>query len=73
MRRGLQVIERMERETGLEPATSSLGNWANVVNTEFSVSGRDFKRREVTEFPSLCSESLLMEYKWSTRRPSGMR
>src|SRR5262249_14336903 len=25
--RGLQVIERMERETGLEPATSSLGSW----------------------------------------------
>jgi hypothetical protein len=22
-----QVIERMERETGLEPATSSLGSW----------------------------------------------
>ena len=25
--RGMQVIEKMERETGLEPATSSLGNW----------------------------------------------
>jgi hypothetical protein len=24
----LQVIENMERETGLEPATSSLGKWA---------------------------------------------
>ena len=23
----LQVIEKMERETGLEPATSSLGSW----------------------------------------------
>ena len=22
-----QVIEKMERETGLEPATSSLGSW----------------------------------------------
>src|SRR5262249_55294292 len=27
MRRGLQVFEKMERETGLEPATSSLGSW----------------------------------------------
>src|SRR6266480_2190318 len=25
--RGLQVIEKMERETGFEPATSSLGSW----------------------------------------------
>jgi hypothetical protein len=25
IRRGMQVIEKMERETGLEPATSSLG------------------------------------------------
>ena len=25
--RGMQVIENMERETGLEPATSSLGSW----------------------------------------------
>src|ERR1017187_6955141 len=24
---GMQVIEKMERETGLEPATSSLGSW----------------------------------------------
>jgi hypothetical protein len=24
--RGMQVIEKMERETGFEPATSSLGN-----------------------------------------------
>ena len=22
-----QVVERMERETGIEPATSSLGSW----------------------------------------------
>jgi hypothetical protein len=25
--RGSQVLENMERETGLEPATSSLGSW----------------------------------------------
>ena len=56
----------VERETGVEPATSSLGNWANIVNTDFSVSGSDFKRRKVTEFPILCSGLLLMEYKRST-------
>ena len=27
VQRGMQVIEKMERETGLEPATSSLGSW----------------------------------------------
>src|ERR1017187_804813 len=26
--KSLQVIEKMERETGFEPATSSLGSWA---------------------------------------------
>jgi hypothetical protein len=51
---------------GFEPTASSLGNWANIVNTDFSVSGSDFKRRKITEFPILCSELLLMEYKWST-------
>ena len=25
--RGVEVIEKMERETGLEPVTSSLGSW----------------------------------------------
>ena len=25
--RSLEVIEKMERETGIEPATSSLGSW----------------------------------------------
>ena len=52
-----QVIEKLERETGVEPATSSLGNWANIVNTDFSVSGSDFKRQKITEFPILCSGS----------------
>jgi hypothetical protein len=26
----LQVVEEMERETGFEPATSSLGNWHSL-------------------------------------------
>ncbi len=29
-----QLIENMERETGIEPATSSLGNWRTFVNKE---------------------------------------
>jgi hypothetical protein len=58
----------MERETGFEPATSSLGNWAKIVNKDFSVSGSDFKRRKITEFPFLCSVRLLMEYKRSADR-----
>ena len=28
----MQVIEKMERETGLEPATSSLVSWKPIVN-----------------------------------------
>jgi hypothetical protein len=57
---------KMEREMGLEPTTSSLGNWANIVNTDFSVSGSDFKRRKITEFPTLSFDCLLTEYKRST-------
>jgi len=62
----------MERETGFGLATSSLGNWAHIVITDFSVSGSDFKRRKITEFPLLCFDCLLMEYKRSTHkgRPS---
>jgi hypothetical protein len=62
------VVEKMERETGFEPATSSLGDWAHIVNTDFSISGSDFKRRKITEFPTLCFDCLLMEYKWSTNK-----
>ncbi len=62
-----KLLKRWSGRPGLEPATSSLGNWANIVNTDFSVSGSDFKRRKITEFPILCSVFLLMEYKRSTR------
>jgi len=39
-----KALKKVERETGVEPATSSLGNCANIVNKDFSVSGSDFKR-----------------------------
>ena len=66
-------IESLRRERGLEPATSSLGNWANIVNTDFSVSGSDFKRQKVTEFSILCSGLLLTEYKRSTMKDTYSR
>ena len=34
--RGVQVIEKMERETGLEPATSSLGIRDSIDNKDVS-------------------------------------
>jgi hypothetical protein len=37
--RGTEVIYSMERETGIEPATFSLGNWLSIENNEHSVSG----------------------------------
>jgi hypothetical protein len=33
-------LEKMERETGLEPATSSLGNYTSNVNKRLMRSGR---------------------------------
>jgi len=30
-----QVIEKMERETGVEPATSSLGRWHSWIDAAF--------------------------------------
>jgi hypothetical protein len=33
----------LERETGIEPATSSLGNWLNIENKEHKVHGVDFR------------------------------
>jgi len=29
-----QVVDNKERETGIEPATSSLGNWRSIENKE---------------------------------------
>src|ERR1700730_2031974 len=41
--RGVQVIEKMERETGFEPATSSLGSWHST--TELLPLNRQLKYR----------------------------
>ena len=53
----MQVVEKMERETGLEPATSSLGKWALIENKEHSVYGDYPHVTETTEktlLPVLC-------------------
>ena len=40
----LEVIEKMERETGIEPATFSLGNRQQIENKEHSVYGVNERR-----------------------------
>ncbi len=35
------LLKTLERETGIEPATSSLGNWQSIGNKEYSVYGVD--------------------------------
>jgi hypothetical protein len=43
-----QVVEKMERETGLEPATSSLGRRLSFENTDYRVFGYLFLAIEFT-------------------------
>ncbi len=63
----LEVIENMERETGLEPATSSLGRRQQIGNKEYCVSVHLVLAIEITQF-SLCAFArLLTEHKRSTR------
>jgi len=38
-----EAFEKLERETGIEPATSSLGKWLNIDNKEHRVHGVDFR------------------------------
>ena len=64
---GMQVIEKMERETGLEPATSSLGKRLSIGNKEHCVSWHLVLAIENTQF-SLCALFTdQTEYKRSTR------
>src|ERR1039457_3840714 len=58
--RGVQVTEKLERETGLEPATSSLGSRVSFESTEL----RRFRRRtactqsqEFAALPEFCSKN----------------
>ena len=61
------MIERMERETGIEPATSSLGIRQSIGNKEYSVSWHLVLATENTAF-SLCALfTTQTEHKRSTR------
>ena len=56
---GLQVVENMERETGLEPATSSLGSWHST--TELLPRSCVFRYLTVPQG---------LIHKWTSRAPS---
>ena len=56
-----QVIEKMERETGLEPATSSLGKRISIVNRGVRRSRRSFLVRKVFCFQCRRFDSHLIE------------
>ena len=57
----------LERETGLEPATSSLGRRQQIGNKEHCVSGHLVLAIEITRFSLWAFARLLTEHKRSTR------
>jgi hypothetical protein len=57
----------MERETGIEPATFSLGNRPSIENNEHSVSGHLVLATGITENLSFALSRIRMEHKWSTQ------
>jgi len=67
----LEVIEKMERETGLEPATSSLGRRQQIGNKEHYVSVHLVLAIENTQFSPCAPARFLTEHKRSTRKWSG--
>jgi len=58
-------LKTLERETGIEPATSSLGNCISIENTEFSVYGVYFRLYRTCSFTEPAKIDFLMEPKWS--------
>jgi len=59
------LLKTLERETGIEPATSSLGNCISIVYTEFSVYGVYFRLYRTCSFTESAKIHFLMEPKWS--------
>ena len=57
----------LERETGIEPATFSLGKWPSIENTEHSDSRHLLQAMEITGKAQPRFFTARMEYKWSTR------
>ena len=56
IRWGMQVIEKMERETGLEPATSSLGISASIENKSRR---RPLRRNQIYAVSATSSHTVL--------------
>jgi hypothetical protein len=56
----------LERETGIEPATFSLGRWLKIENKEHSEFRHLFQAIEFTGNSQVSATRLLMEFKWSS-------
>jgi hypothetical protein len=56
----------MERETGIEPATFSLGKWLKIENKEHSEFGHLFQAIEFRQNSQFSAARLLMVFKWSS-------
>jgi len=59
------LLKTLERETGIEPATSSLGNCISIVYTEFSVYVVYLRLYRTCSFTESAKFDFLMEPKWS--------
>jgi hypothetical protein len=62
----LDLLEFLERETGIEPATFSLGRWLKIENKEHSEFRHLFQAIEFTGNSQVSATRLLMEFKWSS-------
>jgi len=60
------TVDFMERETGIEPATFSLGKWLQIENKEHSEFGHLFQAIEFTGNSQVFETRLLMVFKWSS-------
>jgi len=61
------LLSGLERETGIEPATFSLGNRPSIANKEHRVSGHLVLAIEITENLMFAPPRFRMEHKWSTQ------
>lgn len=55
----------MERETGVEPATSSLGNRTSIVNKDYRVFGDSDVRSKLPYFQPFVPPFFELEQKWN--------
>jgi hypothetical protein len=60
-------VRRLERETGIEPATFSLGKWPSIENKEHSVHLDLVLAIENTGFSKAAFSGMRIEQKWSRR------